>query len=187
MIKFVHKGHTVLEHSVLRPARNRDDLRSFMRRPHLKKFRVEFVKNLLSVICDDNAIASATLARGRASATRPSTPTFALTPQRVTATSASTVRPAESAARTRNGPCCVRKSAGSAVTCERCEQFPDAMVAVERVPKRHGGVELVAVAPPLSHPLEISSLFEFGHDALRRSLRNSDLRGDITHPHVRVL
>ena len=66
---------------MLRPARNRDDLRSFMRRPHLKQSRVEFVKNLLSVICDDNAIASATLARGRASATRPSTPTFALTPQ----------------------------------------------------------------------------------------------------------
>lgn len=65
MINFVHQGDTMLVHSVLRPARNRDDLRSFMRRPHREKFRVEFVKNLLSVICDDNAIASATLARGQ--------------------------------------------------------------------------------------------------------------------------
>ena len=137
MIKFVRRGDTLLMRSAHHPARNRDDLRAFMRQ--------------------------------------------------LTATSPSTFRSTGSAARTRNGPCCLRRSVGCGVTCERCEQFPDAMVAVERVPKRHCGVELVAVAPPLSNPFEVSGLFQFGHDALCGSLRNSDLSGDIPHPHVRVL
>ena len=57
--------------------------------------------------------------------------------RRLTATCARSFQPAGPAARSSNGPCCLGRSASSGVTGERCEQFADAMGAVERVPKRH--------------------------------------------------
>ena len=67
------------------------------------------------------------------------------------------------------------------------QQVLDRAVGLDRMPKLHFGMKLVAIAPPLADASDGPRFFQVGHDGLNRALGDPDTFCQISQACIRLL